>query len=200
MSDVAELTVLGFGEAGAPQPSMFEAKARSTVRFADPAAWTTATAVAIAVKDLGPLISEACHEIGMVVVSDAGPAGTMAEVEAGGKENFSSPLRYAASSPGSLAGVSCIAFGFRGPTLNLTMDPPDGIPLAASMCATWLERKVVRFMVLATYCGGDHPSGRAVLLAPVGSSEPSAVPAKSLLTATLLDWLKGSPLKDSVTS
>ena len=188
MNDLDGLVVVGTGKAEAPQPGMFEARIRSTVRYADSSAWTTATAVAIAVQDLCSSLTEFCHETGMVVVSDDGPRATMAEVEAQGATGFSSPLRYAASSPGTLVGVSCIAFGFRGPTLNLTMAPEDGLPLALAMCSAWLSRNVVRFMVLATFRAGasSPPSGRAVVLAPAGLGLSG-----SPLTTARMDWLAG---------
>ncbi len=122
------MAILGAGEAESHQPDLFEARARTAVRFADPAAWITATAVARAVSASSYSLLLPLHEVGVVVVSDQGPEATMAEVCAAAKTGFSSPLRYAASSPGSLAGVSCIAFGFRGPTLNLTMSIEAGIP------------------------------------------------------------------------
>ncbi len=178
--------VAASGEADAYRPDLFEAKTRATVRFADPAAWTTATAVAVAMAGAGDLLAEWRHEIGMIAISDQGPGGAMARVEKDGTTGFSSPLHYAASSPGTLAGVSSIAFGLRGPTMNLTMTPRDGVPIALAMCAGWLTRKAARFMVVATEF--THGSGammsRAVLLAPrgfTGSSKP--------MTESVVAWL-----------
>jgi hypothetical protein len=177
LSNLDALIVAASGEADSYRPDLFEAKTRATVRFADPAAWTTATAVAVALAGAGDLLTEWRHEIGMMAISDQGPAAAMTKVQTDGATGFSSPLHYAASSPGTLAGVSCIAFGLRGPTLNLTMTPRDGLPVALTMCAAWLERKAARFMVLATHRAGNAgtPMSRAVLVAPArfsGAGKP----------------------------
>lgn len=187
MSDLNSLIVAASGEADAHRPDLFEARIRATVRFADPAAWTTATAVAGAMAGAGELLSEWRHETGMIAVSDQGPGGAMARVEEDGTKSFSSPLHYAASSPGTLAGVSCIAFGLRGPTLNLTMAPRAGVSIALAMGAGWLKRKAARFMVVATEY--THASGammsRAVLLAPGGFTGPGKP-----LTESVVAWLE----------
>jgi hypothetical protein len=174
VSNVDALIVVTSGEADSYRPDLFEAKTRATVRFADPAAWTTATAVARALAGIDDLLTEWRHEVGMIAISDQGPAAAMTKVQTDGATGFSSPLHYAASSPGTLVGVSCIAFGLRGPTLNLTMPPRDGFSIALMMCAAWLERKAARFMVVATHRADDSGSmlSRAVLVAPAGFLGP----------------------------
>jgi hypothetical protein len=181
------LVVAGSGEANSLHPELFEARARATVRYADPAAWITAAAVANAILNVRGKLGASLHEVGMIVVSDQGPAFTMAEVNAATSNGFSSPLRYAASSPGSLAGVACIALGFRGPTLNFTMLPDDGVPVALQLCAGWLSRRAAQYVVLATFRAADLTIGssRAVLLA---RPEP-AVGFGNSLTQSVADWL-----------
>jgi hypothetical protein len=187
MIGLETMVTLGAGEADSHQPALFEARDRTAVRFADPSAWITATAVARAITASKDSLLSFLHEVGVVVVSDQGPGATMAEVCAAARTGFSSPLRYAASSPGSLAGVSCIAFGFRGPTLNLTMSIEDGLPTALQMCSAWLARCTARVMVLATFTsnGPNNPLGRAVLLADPDVSEFAGKP----ITQEVTDWL-----------
>ena len=84
MRDLETLTVVGSGEAGSFQRDLFEARVRATVRYADPAAWTTATAVAIALAGAGELLAKWRHEIGIIAISNQGPGGSMAEVQAEG--------------------------------------------------------------------------------------------------------------------
>jgi hypothetical protein len=186
LSDLNALIVVGSGEADSYRPDLFEAKVRATVRYADPAAWTTATAVAVALTGAASLLAEWRDEVGIITISDQGPSKSMAKMQADGATGFSSPLHYAASSPGTLVGVSCIAFGLRGPTMNLTMAPRDGVPVALIVCANWLARKVARFMVVAahrTSCSGAMMS-RAELLAPPefsGTGKP--------LTESTAAWL-----------
>jgi hypothetical protein len=169
-TNLDDFVVAASGEADSYRPDLFEAKTRATVRFADPAAWTAATAVAVALAGAGDLLAEWRHQIGMIAISDQGPAAAMAKVQADGTTGFSSPLHYAASSPGTLVGVSAIAFGLRGPTMNLTMAPLNGVPVALILCAGWLERKAARFMVVATHrtCNSGAMASRAVLVAPAG--------------------------------
>jgi hypothetical protein len=181
------LILAGSGEADSYQRDLFTAQVRSTVRFADPAAWITATAVAKALAESGDLLAQWRHEIGMVAISDHGPRASMAKMQMDGATGFSLPLHYAASSPGTLVGVPAIAFGLRGPMLNLTMDPRDGLAVALTMCAGWLERKAARLMVVATCreLGPEKLLSRAVLLAPSGfleSGEPLTESATSWLT------------------
>jgi hypothetical protein len=186
MSYPKTFILAGSGEANSYQRDLFEARIRATVRYADPAAWMTATAVALALAGAGDLLAEWRHEIGIVAISDLGPAESMTRVQSDATTGFSSPLHYAASSPGTLAGVSCIAFALRGPTMNLTMAPQDGVPVALTLCAGWLGRKTARLMVVATCRGnGSIPVlSRAVLLAPPGFSQ-----SNTPLSESMISWL-----------
>ena len=186
MNELHKLMVAGSGETGASRRDLFDARVRATVRYADPAAWTTAAAVMSALAGAEDLLAKWRHEIGMIAISDQGPGGTIAEVLAEGSRGFSQPMHYAAASPGTLVGVPCIAFGFRGPTMNLTMVPRDGVPIALTLCAGWLERKIARLMVVATCSTGSSGAmmSRALLLAPPEFSE-SGTP----LTESAITWL-----------
>jgi len=72
MNEMAKLTVAGSGEAGASRRDQFDARVRATVRYADPAAWTTATAVANALAGAEELLAKLQHEIGMIAISESG--------------------------------------------------------------------------------------------------------------------------------
>jgi len=167
VNGLAALVVARSGQSNSAPADMFGARTRATVRYADPAAWITATAVARALSDFEDRLTASQHDVGVVVVSDQGPNAAMSEVQGATSTGFSSPLRYAASNPGSLVAVACIAFGFRGPTLNLTMRPEDGVPVALQICASWLTRRSARWMVLATFRAESAGTGfsRAILLA-----------------------------------
>jgi len=166
MTGLDALVIAGAGKADSPRPDLFEAQTRATIRYADPAAWIVAAAIANATARSMELFAKSAHEVGVITVSDQGPASSMTEVNAATSKGFSSPIRYAASNPGSFAGVACIAFGFRGPTLNLIMPPQDGVPVALKLCAGWLTRRVARWMVLATHrvIGGGTSIGRSMIL------------------------------------
>lgn len=188
MSELNSFIVAGRGEANAFERDLFEARIRNTIRYADPAAWITATAVARALAGAGEILAQWRHEIGVIAISDSGPGGTMAQVEEAGTKGYSSPLHYAAAGPWTLVGVSCIAFGLRGPTICLTMEPRDGLALAMTMCDGWLTRKAARLMVVAS-CRTVSSStmlSRAVLLAPVGLLDSGAP-----LSGPVLSWMVG---------
>src|SRR5262249_52275213 len=68
------------------------------------------------------------------------------------KSGSSSPIRYPASNAGSLAGLTAIALGFRGPTLMLTLPAARGVPVGLLLAEAWLSREVVAF-VAVTFCG-----------------------------------------------
>jgi hypothetical protein len=186
MNEFHKLMVAGSGEAGSSQRELFDARVRAAVRYADPAAWTTATAVASALAGAEELLDKWRHEIGIITISDQGPGETMAQVLAEGAKGYSQPMHYAASGPGTLVGVSCIAFGLRGPTMNLTMTLQEGIPVALTLCAGWLERKAAKFMVVAACGAGSSGTmmSRALLLAPSEFSGPGKP-----LTEVVIPWL-----------
>ena len=186
MSEMYQLMVAGSGESGSSHRDLFEARVRATVRYADPAAWTTASAVSVALAGSAELLAKWRHEIGMIAISDQGPGGTMAEVQAEGNKGFSLPMHYAAANPGTLVGVPCIAFGLRGPTMNLTMPAQGGIPVALTLCAGWLARKAAKLIVVATCTTSSSGSmmSRAVLLAP-----PEFSRLGTPLTESVITWL-----------
>jgi len=181
-----DLVLAGTGTADAPRPDLIDVKARAIIRYADSAAWITAAAVAQAAVGAAARLGGAWDDVGMAVVSDQGPRDTMEQVEAATHAGFSCPLRYAAANPGSMAGVSCIAFGLHGPTLNLTMRPVDGIPIALLVGRGWLMRGIARAMVLAAFnaANGSLGSARAVLI-----SRRDVIGSGDVFTAATAEWL-----------
>ncbi|MGO9445133.1 MAG: hypothetical protein ACLPXB_10200 [Thiobacillaceae bacterium] len=187
MSIIGDLVMLGSGEATSPQPDLFDPKVRATVRYADPAAWTMAAAIARALAEAKPRADLTPHEAGIISISDTGTRETMAVVGEAAAQGQASPLRYPAAGPGSLAGVACISFGLRGPTLNLTMLPADGVPVALTMSKAWLNRHLARQVILATLIEDDSKNriARAMLLTlSTGVSGPARP-----VTQSLFDWL-----------
>ena len=187
MTEREDLVVAGCGEADQHQPELFDSRARAVIRYADPVAWTVAAAIARATRTSGGLLDAWRHDVAVVVVSDDGPVLTMAQVQTNAEAGFSSPLRYAAANPGSLAGVACIASGFRGPTLNFAMRPCDGIPVGLLVGRAWLRRGIARALVLASFGASENrgASARAVLLVP-----NTALPARAALDASVIDWIR----------
>ena len=186
MNEREDLIVAGCGAADRPQPELFAPQTRATIRYADPVAWTMAAAIARAAATTGGRLDTWSHDVGVVVVSDDGPVDTMAQVHTNADAGFSSPLRFSAASPGSLAGVACIAFGFRGPTLNLTMRPCDGIPVGLLIGRAWLRRGLARALVLGslTVSQGRAAAARVLVLVPT-----SALSGRAALDAHVIEWM-----------
>jgi hypothetical protein len=184
------LVVVGQGEADEPQPDLFEPRLRTTVRYADPAAWVTAAAVA---RALAPLRQAAAvpPQAGLVVSSAHGPTEAMATIEEAARAGYSSPMRYPASNPGSLTGVSCIAFGLQGPTLNLVIPPRRGVPLGLLVAGGWLRRGVTPLMAVAA-CARRDPAGLRARCLWLSCGESSPVAAGPLSEAHVA-WLSLAP-------
>jgi hypothetical protein len=165
--------VVGRGEAAGAAPSRdrFQAAAVKAIRYADPAAWRVVAAVA----DAASPVRAAGDRVGVVVTSADGPVEAMAAMCEAARGGSSSPIRFPASNAGSLAGLACIALGFRGPTLMLTMPPARGVPIALLLAETWLTRGVADYVAVAAHAqasgarclllGGD-PQGPAAGLTP----------------------------------
>jgi len=143
------VVVLSRGEALHPQKHLFDRQVLAVVRYADPAAWVLATATARALAPKKDQVVAAKDRLGIVAVSSHGPIETLSKVAEDARNGFASPLRYPASNPGSLAGVSCILFGLRGPTLNLLLGPTAGVPLGLFIAHRWLDRGAAAYMVVA---------------------------------------------------
>jgi hypothetical protein len=166
-----DLFVAGRGEALEASRSGFDAPAVAAIRYADPAAWVTACAVANAVDPLRDAVSAASDRVGVVVVSAEGPVEAMAAMFEASRGGSSSPIRFPASNAGSLAGLTSIVFGFRGPTLMLTLPADRGVPVAFLLAEGWLGRDVASFVVVAACTRREgRPVARCLLLGPSGSA------------------------------
>jgi hypothetical protein len=168
--DILKLNVaiLGRGESDGSLSRSYTDRSKPKVRYADPAAWAVVSAVGRVGDGVENLNAADLERTGVLLVSEHGPVETMATVAATARTGYLSPLRFPAATPGSLVGLTCIVFGFRGPSLNLTMPVTKGIPIAAVVAGNWLERDVVDFVFLVTCQGG--PFARCVLLARRGAS------------------------------
>jgi hypothetical protein len=173
------LTIAGKGEARQPQPELFDARLRTVVRYADPAAWISAAAVAHAMASIKEALVAVHDDVGVVVVSDEGPQETMQALDEAAVAGFSSPLRFPAGNPGSLVGVTCILHGFRGPTLNFIMPPACGVPAGLVLAAGWLLRRVCSFVVVTacTRLDSQELCARSLLLS---ARDGATVPVLSL--------------------
>jgi hypothetical protein len=181
------LMIVGEGEARKPQPELFDARLRAVVRYADPAAWISSAAVVQALDSVKVAVAAVRDEVGVVVVSDEGPQEAMQALDDLAVAGSSSPLRFPASNPGSLVGVTCILQGFRGPTMNITMPPVSGVPVGFTLAANWLQRRVCPFVVVTSCARLDAQNicARSLLLS---AQDQTRVPVL-LLDEEKADWL-----------
>jgi hypothetical protein len=189
------LLVTGRGEAVASKRDRFDAPALAAIRYADPAAWITATAVANAIEPARAAIAAEGDRVGIIVTSPDGPVEAIAAITEAARGGFSSPIRYPASNPGSLAGLASIAFGFRGPTLVITLPLARGVPVGLLLAEAWLARQLASYVAVATCVQreadgkGAHPAARCLLLARPGAAAAGPPLDRARETA----WLEALP-------
>jgi hypothetical protein len=173
------VSVASRAEADVPLREYAGRKAVEIVRYADPAAWLVAAAVCRgwdAVHD-----RPSADEVGVITVGSGGPTEAMRAVADGTRAGQASAMRFAAASPCTLTGVTCIAGGFRGPTLNVTMPPATGVRIALLVAAAWLRSGVKAVAVAAQ----GRRIARCVVLVPTDGGTPAGEVA---------DWLAGAEL------
>ena len=173
-----ELVVVGRGEAASLEKDLFDRRVLNTVRYADPAAWAIATAIARTLAGRPEPWATVGQTVGLVVICEHGPVEAIAAVAAATRQGLPSALRYPAANPGSLAGVSCIAFGLRGPTLCLLVAPAAGVPVGLLLARRWVYRQGAPLVLLAA-CGqpaaGIHRARALLLSSNVACHGPSLV-------------------------
>lgn len=160
-----------FDAAAGPDGRADGAAALAAIRYADPASWTTATAVAHAIASHRDAVLAAHDRVGVIVTSAEGPVEAIAAMCEASKGGSSSPIRFPASNAGSLAGLTSIGFTFRGPTLMLTLPADRGAPIALVLADAWLGRGQAEYVVVAS-CGrvDGKPAARCLLVSASGAA------------------------------
>jgi hypothetical protein len=177
----ARLTVAGRGEAVEAKRARDGAPALTAIRYADPAAWVTVAAVAGAMEAAREAVTARHDRVGVVVTSAEGPVEAMAAMCEASRGGSSSPIRFPASNAGSLAGLTSIAFAFRGPTLMLTLPADRGVPVAVVLAEAWLRRGVVDYVaVAATFRREGAPVSRCLLFAALVTMGETPNPPRTM--------------------
>lgn len=144
------LATVAIGTAG-PDPAAFTRNGPSF--FADPAAWAVTAAAAQALSRVPPdgsgIIGSpgtaqedataVTDSTGIIVISRQCTSDTMAAIARGAGRGFVSPLRFAGSNPGVLAGLACITWRLRGPSLVIATDDAVALPVADVVARSWLD-------------------------------------------------------------
>jgi hypothetical protein len=166
-SDPGEIVVIASGTARPADPAQVSRNAPSF--FADPAGWLVAAAVEDALSNCPQQILSVPDQVGVVVLGDEGPARTMRDIARTARTGLVSPLRFAGTNPGILAGLPCIRWKLRGPSLNLSMRPAAGIDTAAIVASAWLRSGQADYVIVAAT--GRVPAGDSE--APGGPEAPA---------------------------
>ncbi|ANY07822.1 beta-ketoacyl synthase N-terminal-like domain-containing protein [Pseudonocardia sp. HH130630-07] len=133
--------------------------------YADPVAWLLCEVTGQALAGCPDDVLHHTDEVGHLAVSDHGTLDTMRALARSGRRGRVSPLRFAGANPGSLAGLACLRWGLRGPTMMLAMPPSPAGPAAVAVAQRWLDTGQARHVVLATHTvrDGVHEARCAVL-------------------------------------
>lgn len=119
--------------------------------YADPLAWVAVDAVQAALDRIPLALGS---EVGVIAVSSVGTRRTMRQIAGSvARTGRVSPLRFAGANPGSLAGLPCIQFGFRGPSLLLTMAPGAAAPYVSALAQSWLDSHMCQYVAVIEHSG-----------------------------------------------
>jgi len=164
-----QLSVMARAETDAD--ALTGSRQRAASFYADPVAWLVVDAVGAALAEAGDEVRMCRNDVGVLSMSEAGTLHTMRQVESGAGRGRVSPLRFAGANPGSLAGLPCIVFGFKGPSLMLSMPPDAGRPVAAVVARAWLAAGGCRYVVVNEHeqrADGGH-AVRSVIVRHTGN-------------------------------
>ncbi len=154
--------------------------------YADPIAWLIVSAVEEALAPCREEVLAEPDEVGVLVSGDGGALPTHRRIAQGVARGRVSPLRFAGSNPGILAGLTCSTFGLRGPSLVLSGDPDDAADTAARVAEDWLRTGQARYVLWAAHRQDRdaHTAGCVVLQAggPGDGAAGGAARARDPLT------------------
>ena len=187
-------TAVAVGGTAGADPAEFSRNSPSF--FADPAAWAVTAAVADALArsaaDVRAAIGgESAASVGVIVISPQCTATTMRAIGRTAGRGLVSPLRFAGANPGVLAGLPCITWRLRGPSLVLGSEAADAVPVAAVVARSWLEAGQTCYVLAAVHSMRDHGhAARCAVLRAARPDEPGddlaalLVPAAPATAAT----------------
>lgn len=129
--------------------------------YADPVSWLVAEAVERAVGRSPQDLRAIADDVATITISDFCTTATMRQIAAGVRSGRLSPLRFSAATPGAVGSLPAMSFGFKGPSVTLSMRPEKGLPVAVTVAGSWLATGLAAFAVLASH-DVDATGGHAV--------------------------------------
>jgi hypothetical protein len=132
-ADVPGLVAVAQSEVRGPAAG---ARFGPSVGYTDPAAGVVAGAVRTVLAD-GDGFGDR-EGIGVLAVSATATSASLTSLAADAGRGRLSPSRVAGAAPGSMAGLPCMVFGLRGPSLVITGAPGEVRPVVAVLARSWL--------------------------------------------------------------
>ncbi|PZG46584.1 coronafacic acid synthetase [Spongiactinospora gelatinilytica] len=158
------VVVLATGEA--TRAELRPVRSRIPSLYADPLAWLVLDAVEDALSTCSDELYEARDEVAVILISPFCTLQTMEAVARSAPGGRVSPLRFAGASPGGGGSLTCVARGFRGPSLTLATRPGNGLPVARTLARSWLRSGQAAYAVVSAHeamAEGGHRVRTAVL-------------------------------------
>jgi hypothetical protein len=135
--------------------------------YADPVAWLVTRAVEQVLD--GTYVPAELDKVAVLVMSGSTTRPTMAGIADKAARGRVSPLRFAGANPGILAGLTCIQWGFTGPSLVLANDPADVLDTAAAVVDSWLDSGQARHVLCVAH--RTDPNGHRARCVIVGAED-----------------------------
>jgi hypothetical protein len=140
--------VIASSEILCADPNQFSRNKSSN--YADPVAWLAVEAARRALANM-PADLGAQDDTAVLAISAQCTIGTIHDIAARAQSGLLSPLHFAGANPGSLAGLVCMNWQFRGPSLALTMPPASGIGTALIVSRNWLRLGQARYVLIIAH-------------------------------------------------
>ncbi|KVD74855.1 hypothetical protein WS62_04030 [Burkholderia sp. ABCPW 14] len=141
---------------------------RGGAKQADPAVWPVLDTVWRLYSEHRARLDPHLEHVGMIHYGSAFPKRAARQViDDVARSGRVSPLTFIHANAGAALSICCTRFGFRGPTLNLTMAAADAGRFADIAAARWLERGDARylFVVAAEFDANEGVTAKTTLYA-----------------------------------
>jgi hypothetical protein len=119
------------------------------LRNADPTVWPVLDSVAALYRANRARLEPHRDHVGMIHYGSAYPKAIAQRVIADMSRNGRvSPAAFINANAGAALSICCTRFGFRGPTMNLTMPAASARTLVDVLAARWLGQGSARYLIL----------------------------------------------------
>ncbi|WP_081074067.1 hypothetical protein [Burkholderia multivorans] len=122
---------------------------QSGTRNADPSVWPVLDSVGALFDANRHRLEQEADDVGMICFGNAFPKATsqriISDIARAGRV---SPTAFINANAGAALSICCTRFGFRGPTLNLTMHEDRARYIVDAIASSWLEGGSARYLIL----------------------------------------------------